>query len=206
MLSWCWPCVWLLSTGTSVLKTGLQSRQQYVQRTASYTLNLAADHRQVIALPQLISIIVATAKGGFGESYTLLSSDDTQIIAKVRSGVNHSQSQTDHDQSLRAGDVFFLLALFVGKCTSIWLCRRLFAVGQHRNHLYCEVAIGACGLWCLGSIIAVVAGCSATDVIRAGTGKCSGLVSLNSRMVMQRTPLTQHRSLAGSLSAHSMLC
>ncbi|KIW34857.1 uncharacterized protein PV07_01605 [Cladophialophora immunda] len=115
----------------------------------------------VIAVPQFISIMVATVDGGFGSSYTLLSPSDTHTVAK----------------SLRAGDVLFLLALFGGKCSAIWLCRRLFAVGQHQKHRYCEITIAICGLWCVGSIIAATAGCTSSEVIRSGSEKCSGLVT-----------------------------
>ncbi|ETI29384.1 hypothetical protein G647_01837 [Cladophialophora carrionii CBS 160.54] len=114
-----------------------------------------------LALPHFIAIMIATVDGGFGSSYTLLSGQDTHMVAR----------------SLRAGDVFFLLALFVGKCSAIWLCRRLFALGQHRNLLFCEVTMALCALWCVGSIIAVTTGCTSTEVIRAVQGRCSGLVT-----------------------------
>ncbi|EXJ53418.1 uncharacterized protein A1O5_13352 [Cladophialophora psammophila CBS 110553] len=114
-----------------------------------------------IAVPQFISIMVATVDGGFGSSYSLLSPRDTETVAK----------------SLRAGDVLFLLALFVGKCSAVWLCRRLFAVGQHQKHLYCEITIALCGIWWIGSTITVTAGCTSSEVIRSSTEKCSGLVT-----------------------------
>ncbi|EXJ59770.1 hypothetical protein A1O7_03917 [Cladophialophora yegresii CBS 114405] len=114
-----------------------------------------------IALPHFVVIIIATVDGGFGSSYTLLSDSDAHTVAR----------------SLRASDVFFLLALFVGKCSAIWLCRRLFALGQHRNLRFCELTMALCAIWCVGSIIAVTAGCSSTEVIRAGQEHCSGLVT-----------------------------
>jgi hypothetical protein len=39
---------------------------------------------QALAVPQFITVIVATVDAGFGSSYSLLSSSDTAIVARVR--------------------------------------------------------------------------------------------------------------------------
>ncbi|OAP56218.1 hypothetical protein AYL99_09397 [Fonsecaea erecta] len=142
----------------SLMVLAMRIASKYRHMAIEDWLSVAAT---TIAVAQFIAIMVATVDGGFGSSYTLLSPSDTHTVAN----------------SLRAGDVLFLLALFGGKSSAIWLCRRLFAVGQHEKHLYCEITIAICGVWCLGSILAATVGCTATEVIRSGPEKCSGLVT-----------------------------
>jgi len=83
---------------------------------------------------------------------------------------------TERKQCIRASDVLFLLSIFVTKCSVIWFCRRLFAVGQHNKHKLCEIAIGVSAVWCLGSILGVTVGCSSNEAIHANNQRCSNLV------------------------------
>lgn len=126
---------------------------------------------------QFVLVIVAALQG-FGESYALVAPGNIGTIASVGFYLFPREDSTDLDQLLRASDVFFLLALFVAKASVIWLCRRLFAVGQHEKHLLCEIMIGVSAVWCVGALLAANVGCTATEVTGAHGQTCSGLVSL----------------------------
>ncbi|KAL2437929.1 hypothetical protein ABEF95_009346 [Exophiala dermatitidis] len=113
------------------------------------------------AVPQFITVIVATVDAGFGEDYSLIPPDNAGMVARC----------------IRASDVLFLLSLCISKVSVIWFARRLFASGQHTRHLACEVTMGASALWCLGSILGVTVGCDAREVIHINGKTCSSLVS-----------------------------
>lgn len=138
-----------------------------------------ADLLQSIAVIQFVLVIVA-AMQGFGESFALVAPGNIDTVASVGLPLLPREESTDLDQLLRASDVFLLLALFVAKTSVIWLCRRLFAVGQHERHLLCEIMIGVSAVWCVGALIGANAGCTATEATRAHGQTCSGLVSLTS--------------------------
>ncbi|KIX00816.1 uncharacterized protein Z518_09881 [Rhinocladiella mackenziei CBS 650.93] len=136
-----------------------------VMRLASKYRNIGLDDwlsvaATALAIPQFGAVIAATVNGSFGSSYNLLSSSDTETVARC----------------IRASDVLFLLAIFVAKCSVVWLTRRLFAASQHQKRGLCEITIGLCAAWCLGSILAVTIGCNAESAIHSDTeGRCSGL-------------------------------
>jgi hypothetical protein len=133
---------------------------------------------QAIAVPQFGAVIAATTNGSFGSSYGLLSLSDTNTIARVGHLVYLiTMFVLTGNQCIRAGDILFLLAIFVAKCSVIMLTRRLFAAQQHRKRFMCEITMGLCAAWWLGSVLAVTIGCNSSGAIHAeSAGSCSGLV------------------------------
>ncbi len=108
---------------------------------------------------------------------------------------------TRNNQLLVASDVFLLLALFMAKCSVIWLCRRLFAIGQHQQHRLCEGMGALSALWCLAGLLTVNVGCTGTEMIRAGDEKCSGLVCGDEAAVArEQSMLTNDSRLHDGLS------
>ncbi|KAK5276132.1 hypothetical protein LTR40_012019, partial [Exophiala xenobiotica] len=87
-----------------------------------------------IAVPQFGAVIAATTNGSFGSSYSLLSLSDTDTVARVGHLVYFiTIFVVMENQCIRAGDILFLLAIFVAKCSVIMLTRRLFAAQQHQK-------------------------------------------------------------------------
>src|SRR5271170_4930224 len=80
-------------------------------------------------------------------------------------------------QSLLAGEIFLLLALLLAKCSVIYLCRRLFTPSMRGCLVLCDITVGICGLWCVGSILAVAIDCPALDLIGFQHSFCPNLVS-----------------------------
>lgn len=93
--------------------------------------------------------------------------------------LTRSQRYADRHKCIRAGDVLFLLAIFLDKSSVILLTRRLFATSQHQKRLLCEITIGLCALWWLGSTLAITIECNSYGAIHSNVG-CPGLVQLDS--------------------------
>ncbi|KIW61215.1 hypothetical protein, variant [Exophiala xenobiotica] len=141
--------------------TGCPLLQPYVRHVLIRSSGKGLQPAQAIAVPQFGAVIAATTNGSFGSSYSLLSLSDTNTVARC----------------IRASDVLFLLAIFVAKCSVIMLTRRLFAAQQHQKRGMCEITMGLCAAWCLGSILAVTIGCNSSGAIHSESGgRCSGLV------------------------------
>jgi hypothetical protein len=143
-----------------------------------HNLDECLQYAQGIAVPQFGAVIAATTSGSFGSSYSLLSSSDTDTVARVGHLVYLITTFVlTGNQCIRAGDILFLLAIFVAKCSVIMLTRRLFAAQQHQKRFMCEITMGLCAAWCLGSVLTVTIGCDSSGSIHAESGgSCSGLV------------------------------
>jgi hypothetical protein len=147
---------------------------------------------QALAVPQFITVLVAAIDASFGTSYSLYSSGDVATVARVcLLDPPQAHTKTNHqDQSIRASDILFLLALCVSKFSVVWFCRRLFAVGQQKMNTVCIAIMALCGLWCLGSILGVTVGCSASGYVHANEQTCSNLVS--SRKTLPESRCADH--------------
>lgn len=158
--------------------TGCPLLQPYVRHVLIRSSGKGLQPAQAIAVPQFGAVIAATTNGSFGSSYSLLSLSDTNTVARVGHLLNLIRMFVlMGNQCIRASDVLFLLAIFVAKCSVIMLTRRLFAAQQHQKRGMCEITMGMCAAWCLGSILAVTIGCNSSGAIHSESGgRCSGLV------------------------------
>ncbi|KAK5267786.1 hypothetical protein LTR99_009758 [Exophiala xenobiotica] len=150
---------------------GMRLASKYNHMGMDDLLSIAAT---AIAVPQFGAVIAATTNGSFGSSYGLLSLGDTNTIARC----------------MRAGDILFLLAIFVAKCSVIMLTRRLFAAQQHQKRFIYELArkLQASASFILRLPIIILIGLNIKYVSVFNTASDAG-VALTSPVLLRETQL-----------------
>ncbi|KIV95883.1 hypothetical protein PV10_03484 [Exophiala mesophila] len=104
-------------------------------------------------------LVFVSVSHGLGRSYLEVSESDARSIGNLTIGTN----------------VLFFLTLAFTKISVVALCRRLFSLSMKKHLLVCDIAAALCGLWAVGSIIAVTVSCDSFHQIGYNTSFCSGM-------------------------------
>ena len=101
--------------------------------------------------------MIASLKNGLGQNLSFLSLDSV-----------HSASH-----AFLSSQILLLVALMLSKSSLVLLLRRIFSGDMLQHLIVCDVLLGVCVAWGIGSMLAVSVGCSPSTLI---DGQCSGQV------------------------------